>query len=508
MKRTDAGTKVVDLGGKTLMPGFVDPHLHPVQGAAMTMPTYITPFDWKFPWGDANAVRGHDAFIAKVKVQEKALADPKEPLIIWGFLEPYHGKLNRAMLDAITTDRPIIVWSYSAHEMYFNTPALRTYGFTAGEVEGNMQVDYDNGIYREAGFMEFAVPKIRHLLMDEAKLTIGLKRLKDLVHQGGVTTVGDMGIGSSGDLKADFATLRSALDNDDSPFRMRLVPDTKTLDLVLSSDEALLLSTVQSLPDHNSNRLLFGRIAKVYADGAFFAEAMQLDPPGYKDGHEGQWMMSPERMKQLMELWWTNGFDIHIHCNGSMALSTILDKMEELKAKRPNGDQRVVIEHFGVSSAEQAARIAKLGLAVSANPYYFYTMADMYAEGNLGPQRASEIVRLGSLRKNNVPFALHSDFTMCPIEPLLLAWIAVNRVTANGSEMAPQEKVSVYDALRAVTANAAYVLRLEDEVGSLVAGKKADFVILAENPMKVDPIKIKDIRVVETVFEGRSFPVA
>jgi predicted amidohydrolase YtcJ len=89
---------------------------------------------------------------------------------------------------------------------------------------------------------------------------------------------------------------------------------------------------------------------------------------------------------------------------------------------------------------------------------------------------------------------------MCPIEPLLLAWIAVNRVTANGSEMAPQEKVSVYDALRAVTANAAYVLRLEDEIAGLVVGKKADFVILAENPMKVDPIKIKDIRVVETVF--------
>ena len=506
-KLTDAGTTLVDLEGKTLLPGFIDPHLHPVQGAAMIMPVYVTPFDWKFPWGDAKAVRGHDAFVAKVVEHEKALKKPKEPLIIWGYLKPYHGELNRPMLDAISTVRPIIVWSYSAHEMYFNTPALQSYGLTAEEVHGNTQVDYDNGIYREAGFIEFAVPKIKHLLMNEAKLKIGLRRLEQLAHRGGVTTLGDMGTGSSGDIAADVAAIRSNLEKDDLPFRMRLVPDVKTLDLKLSGDEAKTLAAVRKLPAQNSHHLLFGPQVKLYADGAFFAEAMQLDPPGYKDGHEGQWMMPPERLKQLIEMYWTNGYDIHIHCNGSLALSTILGKLEELQTTAPRKDQRLVIEHFGVSTAEQAAQIAKLGVVVSANPYYLYTMADTYAEGSLGKERASEIVRLGSLRKKNVPFALHSDFTMAPIDPLLLTWIAVNRVTANGTAMAPQEKISVYDAFRGVTANAAYVLRLEEETGSLVAGKKADFVILAENPMKIDPMKIKDIRVVETVFEGRPHPL-
>ena len=228
MKVADAGTTVVDLEGKTLMPGFVDPHLHPVQGAAMIMPKYATPFDWKFPWGDAKAVRGHDAFIAKVKEYEKSLADPKEPLIIWGYLEPYHGKLNKAILDEISIKRPILVWSYSAHEMYFNTLALQTYGLTADDVAGNLQVDYDNDTYREAGLIEFAVPKIKHLLVNDETLTTGMERLRVLVHQGGVTTVGDMGTGSSGDLKGDYDAIRSHLDNDDSPFRMRLAPDTKT----------------------------------------------------------------------------------------------------------------------------------------------------------------------------------------------------------------------------------------------------------------------------------------
>jgi predicted amidohydrolase YtcJ len=106
-----------------------------------------------------------------------------------------------------------------------------------------------------------------------------------------------------------------------------------------------------------------------------------------------------------------------------------------------------------------------------------------------------------------VPFALHTDFTMAPLEPLVLAWVAVNRITADGSLMAPEERIPVYNALQAITSNAAFVLRLEDVTGSITTGKKADFVILAENPMKVEPIKLKDIKVLETVFEGKSFPI-
>ena len=117
------------------------------------------------------------------------------------------------------------------------------------------------------------------------------------------------------------------------------------------------------------------------------------------------------------------------------------------------------------------------------------------------------MVRLGSLLKNKVTFALHSDFTMGPIQPLLLAWTAVNRITSDGTLMAPQEKIPVYNALQAITCNAAFVLHMEEITGSIATGKKADFVILEENPMKIEPIKLKDIKILETVFEGKSFPV-
>jgi predicted amidohydrolase YtcJ len=179
-----------------------------------------------------------------------------------------------------------------------------------------------------------------------------------------------------------------------------------------------------------------------------------------------------------------------------------------LQKENPKKDHRLTIEHFGQSSVAQAKRIADLGAIVSANPYYLYAMGDKFSSDKiLGKERGSELVRLGSLLKNKVPFALHTDFTMAPLQPLVLAWVAVNRITADGTLLAPEERVPVYNALQAITSNAAFVLRMEDATGSIKTGKKADFVILAENPMKIDPVKLKDIKVLETVFEGKSFPI-
>jgi predicted amidohydrolase YtcJ len=506
LKRAGARAKRYDLNGKTLLPGFIDPHLHPVQGASMLMPKYATPFDWKFPWGDAPAVRGQEAFLETIKGYEAALKSASEPLVVWGYLTPFHGDLDRGMLDKISQSRPIIVWSYSAHEFYLNTAALKAYGLTQEQVAGNSQADFPKGLYREAAAFDIVVPRILPVIMNPKEIPTGLRRLRDLAHIGGITTVGDMGTGSAGQLHKEVGAIRSILDNDATPFRMRLAPDVKTLDLLVK-DDGKVVATVKSLPDSNSSRLLFGTQVKLYADGAFFAQAMQLEKPGYADGHEGEWIMPPDRLRHLIGLWWKRGYDIHIHCNGSLALTFILDSLEQAKSSHEGKGQRLIIEHFGVSTPEQVKRIKKLGVAVSANPYYYYSMADTYAQGNLGPEQGGQIVRLGSLSRHGVPFALHSDFTMAPMEPLFLAWIAANRITALGNKMAPEEKVSVYKALQGITINAAFVLRLESMTGSIAKGKRADFVLLAENPLKVDPMKIKDIAILGTVFEGKPYPI-
>jgi predicted amidohydrolase YtcJ len=508
MKQAGEGHKMLDLEGKTMMPGLIDPHLHPNLGAMILNTKFATPFDWSFPWGNVKAVRGHEAFIAKVKEYEAELKDPKEPLVVWGFMEPFHGNISRKELDEISSTRPIMIWQYSAHVMWINTAGLKYLKITEKETKGNSQIDYAAGKFVEAGFFNVVVPKWAPTIRNNEVMKTNMLKLRDLVHMGGLTTIGDMGTGSSGELWGDFNYMKDNLENDETPFRMQFTPDVNTLNLVNGGNFEKTYGMVEELSKKTSPHILIDHAIKLYADGAFFGQNFQVLAPGYLDGHSGEWIMTPENLNKAMKFWWTKGYPIHIHCNGSLGLATILDGLEKLQKEYPKLKQRLTIEHFGESTPEQSARIAKLGAVVSANPYYLYSMGDKYVANTvLGQERGSEMVRLGSLVKNKVKFALHSDFTMAPIQPLLLAWIATNRVTADGTLMAPQERVSAYEALKGITINAANLMQLDKITGSIKAGKKADFVILAENPLKIDPMKMKDIKILETVFEGKSFPI-
>jgi hypothetical protein len=166
-----------------------------------------------------------------------------------------------------------------------------------------------------------------------------------------------------------------------------------------------------------------------------------------------------------------------------------------------------VIIHFAVSSPDQVARIKKLDAIVSGNPYYPVALADNYRSNGLDPARADPMVRMGDVERAGISYSFHSDMPMAPGQPLYLMWTAVNRVTNDGNVRAPEQRVSRLGALKAVTIDAAYSLRLEKDVGSIEPGKLANFTVLADNPVTIDPLKIKDIKVWGTVQEGRVLPV-
>ncbi len=179
--------------------------------------------------------------------------------------------------------------------------------------------------------------------------------------------------------------------------------------------------------------------------------------------------------------------------------------LEKLQWERPRFDHRYTIEHFGISTPEQVRRIAALGACVSANVYYLHELGHQYTQNGIGYERSSQMVRLGTCMRHNVPVAVHSDYTMAPALPLNSAWVAVNRITANGDVLGPEERLSVDQALRAITVEAAFVLGRENEIGSIRAGKKADFTVLTEDPYEVPVEKLRDIAIWGTVFEGRPF---
>jgi predicted amidohydrolase YtcJ len=162
----------------------------------------------------------------------------------------------------------------------------------------------------------------------------------------------------------------------------------------------------------------------------------------------------------------------------------------------------MTLEHFAYSTEDQNRQLAALGAAVSANPYYHYILSEMYSGDWLGPDRGPQMVRLGSLEKKGVPIGLHSDSPMAPLSPLTLMWTAVARENLSGGRTGQAERMTRMGALKAVTIDAAWILGLENSIGSIRAGKAADFAILSHDPLSVPINQLRSIKVVGTVFAG------
>jgi len=321
-------------------------------------------------------------------------------------------------------------------------------------------------------------------------------------HTNGVTTGAEPG----GMISRPLQTAQNAvLGQADSPFRFYFIADGKSITAAYKDDQ--VIKQTEKLLDWGKGMTAFlPDQVKLFADGAIYSQAMQLKEP-YSDGHTGEWMMDLDFFRRSFRIYWDAGYQIHVHVNGDAGLEMVLDTLQENLARNPRNDHRTVIVHFAVSEKNQVERIKRLGAIVSVNPYYPVALADNYRTNGLEPERADSMVRLGDVERAQIPYSLHSDMPMAPGQPLFLMWAAVNRVTNAGNLRAPEQRISRLGALRAVTIEAAYSLQLENDIGSIEPGKLANFTILSENPVTVDPMDIKNIAVWGTVLEGRLQPV-
>lgn len=488
-----------------IVPGFIEHHIHPFLSAITMNAEIISIEGWDLPNNQSIAYRDRDSYMQRLsEIEENMKSD--SPLITWGFHHYFHGDLSREDLDRISKDRPILVMHRSYHEFILNTPALEYFDISQEFIESldeeaRAYADFDRGHFSEQGMIS-VFPKLLRYLGKPEYLLSGLQLTEDYLHQNGVTMIANPGAWL---IKSIQDAKNLILGDENTPFRSFFIPSA----LILSEDHDVpeLVEEAKKLLEWGGGKVEYlpNRI-KLFADGAMYSQNMVLSE-GYLDGHQGAWLMQEGLYRSAFKLFWDEGYQIHIHQNGDEALDLILDVLEENMANNPREDHRTTIVHFGISRADQMDRVKSLGAIISANPYYVTALSDLYSKKGLGPERALEMVRLGDVDRAGIRFGLHSDMPMAPGSPLVLMHAAVNRINFANEVAGPKQRVSPLAALKGVTLDAAYIMGLEDDYGSISEGKLANFTILSENPLSVNPQTIKDIEIKATIVEGKHYPI-
>ncbi|MFT5808924.1 MAG: putative amidohydrolase YtcJ [Moritella dasanensis] len=503
MNLSGDNTKLINISGKTMLPGFIEPHVHPSIAAIMLPNEIIAPYDWVLPNEVKKGVSGHFAYLERLKQSIDANADKDKVFFVWGYHQLWHGALTRQVLNELSPDKPVAIIHRSFHEVFLNDAAIKKFGLKKADFADNPQVDWDKGHFYEGGWLAL-VSKIAADLIDPDSYKLGLKIMSQLVLKNGITTIAEPGFPSS-NFELEYKLLKSEMDQK-PPYDVFLIPSGTYLYNAKGQSNQKALDFIETLEsEYNTDNIKFlPKQVKLFSDGAIYSQLMQMKD-GYLDGHEGEWMtpLPLDVFQQQLSFYWDNDYQIHVHANGDLGIQQVLDFNNADQARLAREDHRLTLHHMGYFTPEQVKQLADLDIEASVNPYYLWALADKYSEVGLGSERAESLVRVNSLMKNNIPVSFHSDFSMAPMEPLTLAWTAVNRITSAGNKVSQGERITAYQAMQAITINAAHTLSLEDKIGSIAVGKTANFTLLEQNPLKVTPMQIKDIPVWGVVFEDQ-----
>ncbi len=496
-----------EFANKVMYPGFIEPHAHPLLAGILFNKPLLTPSPMPNPWGPAFAgVPTLQAALAQLKKYSEDIKDPNQTMLAWGYDMVAMGKIpDRQLLDQASATRPIIVWDASGHDMYVNSAMIKYYGITPDKAENIKGVGFDKDGQLNGQFLE--IPAIQYILSLAAKdvmkaheIPNDMMYINDLMQQAGITTSSDMAFGT---LNIEMETKVAKSYTESPGGALRLVPAVYAQPFIQKYGNKAI-AEAQNLVQLDNDRLIFQGV-KFYSDAGYLPESMRMEHPGYTNGSLGSSnYKSSQEFANAMKPWWDAGFHIHIHSNGDVGNQHSINALQLMIDDKPRFDHRYTINHFGISSTAMAAKIKALGAVVSANMSYISERANLEYKA-LGADRASYATCLGTLVRSDIPTSIHSDAPVSAPAPLKEVCSAVTRrdVYKDGKVWAPAESVSVADAMKMITVNAAYTLGIEDKVGTIEAGKFADFAVLDSDPQAVPAIKIKDVPVFATVLGGK-----
>ncbi|MEG1523891.1 MAG: amidohydrolase [Clostridia bacterium] len=486
LRKSVSEVQLIDLAGRTMLPAFLDAHSHFTAVANALL---------QVPLGEADCFSSITARI------QRYIADNDVPSGQWVIASGYdHNQLAEkrhpdiALLDACAPNNPLLLQHRSGHFGVLNSAALQKLGVTAETVspEGGIIEVRDGkltGYMEENAFIHY----MRQVPMPDGNaLMAAYVKAQQIYASHGITTI------QEGMMVRELAPLYQAL------MQNNLLKLDVICYVALADADLLTAMFPDAVKQYDRGCKIAGY--KIFLDGSPQGRTAWMKTP-YVDavnGDCGYGTMQMDDVVHAVETASDKEMQLLAHCNGDAAIQQYIDAIKMVARKNSQITRaRPVIIHAQLLDYNQMADVKALGLIPSFFIAHVYHWGDIHVQ-NFGMQRAERISPAASTLKHDIPFTFHQDAPVIEPDMLETIWCAVNRITKSGVRLNQKERISPYEAIRAVTINAAYQYHEEREKGSIALGKRADFVILDGNPLTVMPERIREIRVLETIKDGQT----
>jgi predicted amidohydrolase YtcJ len=489
-------TVMRDLKGKTLVPGFIDGHCHffafgsqaisanllaPPDGTSNNIDDLVNELK---TWYQKNGTDKTQGWIVGIGFDDAVLKEKRFP--------------TKDDLDKVSTDLPVMATHISGHFCSVNTKGLEVLGITAASkdpeggvirrVKGSKE---PNGVLEELA----AIPHMFKLVTPPTKeladsyLDAGQKMAASY----GYTTCNEGRAMGNHEQMADYAT-RGKMYLDVNSWIDYSVPQH--------------MGSEWYSKEYKSHYRIAG--LKLTLDGspqgrtAWRNSPYLIPPDGQKKGYKGYPAIpKDEDVQKIVDSAFANNWQLKAHANGDAAADQLFRAIGKASAKYGNEDRRNILIHGQLIRMDQLDSIKKYDIVASLFPMHTFYWGDWYKE-IIGPDKAQQISPIKSALKKGIRVTSHTDAPVAFPNMMMILWTTVNRVSRTGTVMGPDEKLTPYEALKSITIWGAEQFFEEEKKGTLTVGKLADMVVLDKNPLKVDPMTLKDIVVLETIKEGKT----
>ena len=482
-------TRVIDLKGKTAMPGIIDSHTHPGGIASRFLEVECR----------APPVRNIPEILGMLKAKAEKIGPGK-----WVMGANFNDSkleekrhITRWELDEAVPDNPVFIVSDTGHQALVNSLAFEVAGVTedtpdppGGELERNEEGLHTGLLYENAtGLIREHIPEYT-----VAELKESFRKVVDQFSEWGVTSTHN----ASG-RKSEIRAYKQLLDDGVRQVRMNLMVSVNS-DVPGGVLDALELAGVESGFGDEWLRVMS---VKIMGDGSGAGGTCCVYMPQHRGTKGlGMWMTDPEEVKRLVVKAHDAGLRVSIHSIGDRGVDMALDAIEEAQRLNPKPDMRHRIEHNSLCTPKQLRRIKELGVTPSSSVGYMYGLGDQYAE-NFGPERSRWLHPHRTMKEMGIVAGGNSDCPVTYYSPFVQIYEAVTRKTSSGQVVGPEEAIGVMNAIRVYTWNGAYLSKEEDKLGSVEPGKLADLIVLDRDILTVPQDEIKDIQVLTTIVDGR-----